>query len=354
MQPSLEDVQLMLDHHFGQFRVTRSTQILNKGFSFSRQYRTYVLDLVLATASDSDTPTHSAFLTVSGPIDSGSSSGDWHTNSLSVAAKLITVITSQTSIPVAQSVLDTSRTIVPYDLLLTPPYHIPSANMVSLADAKAQNLLSIEQLTFIDIYLGKFLGQLHSGVLNEWFGLPQLSEPQDPSSSWQESFILLFESLLSEFEAQGPPSDIQITECRQYFSRAIAYFLFDDVQVPSLVWFTGSEHDIYVTFNPGDPSPQSISIAAILPNLAHAVWGDPLLETLFMPPGPSKALNEAYLDSGGEQLIIFPRQKAKRIWYSCFLALLVLVEHPETDEKRSWALDTLRDSIVTLRDAQMY
>lgn len=315
-------------------------------YSFTRLYRTYILEI---SAAGDENATHSSFLTLSEAGDEQRTSAQWHPNSLSVSAKIITLITSQTSIPVAQPVLDTSCDILPHHFLLTLPYHLAFSSVISLSDAKQQNLLTPEQLTFIDLNIGRLLGQLHSGVLNEWYGLPQEFNPPAPSYSWQESFTLLFESLLSE----QSESEMPLQEIRKYLSRAIAYFLFDDVEVPSLVWMTGSDDDIYLHIK--DSSPQSVAIAAILPNVAHAIWGDPLLETFFMPPAPSKALLEGYVDGGGEPLLVFPRQKTKRLWYTLFLALLVLSEHPnQNEEKRKWALDTSQKCVEALQRAQFY
>jgi hypothetical protein len=134
--------------------------------------------------------------------------------------------------------------------------------------------------------------------------------------------------------------------------------------VPSLVWFTGSEDDIYV-FEAAPAGKKNGTIATVLPNFAHALWGDPLLETFFLPPAPSAAVLEGYTGSGGGQLIVFPRQKTKRLWYTIFLALIVLRECSQTSESdttasegevhsREWAIDLLRNSLLALKDAPCY
>ncbi|THU85142.1 hypothetical protein K435DRAFT_869620, partial [Dendrothele bispora CBS 962.96] len=144
--------------------------------------------------------------------------------------------------------------------------------------------------------------------------------------------------------------------------RAIAFYLFEDVEVPSLVWFTGSEDDIYI-FKPSS-SKDPPNIAAFLPNLTHAIWGDPLLETFFLPsssspetnPSPSPAMMQGYLEAGGSNLLIFTRQKTKRLWYTVFLALVTMAEHMghEEDDKMSWALQTLKECTEKLKEAACY
>lgn len=226
---------------------------------------------------------------------------------------------------------------------------------MTLADARKGSLLSEKELAFVDLHIGLFLGQLHSKLQNDWFGPPQLSVPLEPSYSWQETFTLLVETLLGEYEAGGVP--LPYEDIRHYLSQAISSFLFDDVEVPSLVWLTGSEHDVYI-YRPS-PTTKTAGIVAIHPNAAHVVWGDPLLESSFLPPAPSVAVLEGYSAGGGSPLIVFPRQKTKRIWYSLFLGLVLLKERgnsgvadSEADEKA--ALDLIHKSVEALADAPCY
>jgi hypothetical protein len=296
-------------------------------------------------------------------------------------AELIEMIRSKTDISLGKPVVDNDRSILPYDILLTPPSPIPRSCIMPLSVARREGKLAQEQLILVDLQIGQFLGQMHSNLQNDWFGLPTAGNvsPQDPSYSWQESFTALFESYLTEVSRCAPAdvlAELPIAEIRQYLSRAIAYFLFDDAEVPSLIWFTGSEDDIYISLIPpapaadGSSSPlgqqdngsnngalsPSIAIAAILPSLAHAIWGDPLLETFFMPPGPSEALMEGYKSGGGESILVFPRQKTKRCWYTMFLALVVYIENknasgdaPQSEERMQWAISTIKDLASRLK-----
>lgn len=146
--------------------------------------------------------------------------------------------------------------------------------------------------------------------------------------------------------------DIPFEDIRWYLSRAIGFFLFDDVEVPSLVGFTFSEEDIVISL-PSDAQLDGCRILSF-PLPTHALWADPMIETLFMPPGPSKALLEAYKDGEGS-LIVFPRQRTKRLWYTLFLAAVVLVDVTGKDEgKVGWARDTIRECVERLKDAPCY
>jgi hypothetical protein len=226
----------------------------------------------------------------------------------------------------------------------------------------------------VDLMLGKFLGELHSQCQNDWFGLVKAEGEGDDGStdstkySWQETFSMLFETVLSDIETQGGQASVGIPfyNIRLYYTRAIGSFLFDDVQVPSLVWFTGSEDDIYISPPQLNKSDRA-GLAAILPNTSHALWGDPLLETFFMEE-KSEAFMEAYKESGGEELIYLPRHKTKRLWYTLFLALIVLRERGSkrsstldnaelsapSDFDAAWAKQTIVECTEALKDAPCY
>ncbi|KAG7095181.1 hypothetical protein E1B28_005960 [Marasmius oreades] len=337
------------------------TELTSDSLSYTQAHRTYIIDLSFSKELPT---TYSAFLIAASAAPFASTEPNvtettYHSNTLQIYAKLISLVKKFTSLPFDYPTLDTSLSAIPYPYLLTTPRPITSLSIISLSSARKKKILSPQHNALIDLTLGQMLGQLHSGVLNEWFGLPLTLEPTNPSYSWQETFSLLIESLLHQIQshAEYKSLDLPYEDIRRYLSRAIAFYLFDDVEAPSLVWFTGSEDDVYVTLPPiGSPDPPTI--VAILPNLPHAFWGDPLLESLFLPPGPTEALREGYLAGGGHELVVFSRQKTKRLWYTVFLALVVLKERiggcVGLEGKWAWAIEALREAVVTLKDAPCY
>ncbi|KAK1232511.1 hypothetical protein PQX77_004362 [Marasmius sp. AFHP31] len=347
------------DHSYA----VRIVELTSDSFSYTRTNRAYVVDL----ARSEDSPaTHSTFLITSAAPqsvpESNATDTVYHTNDLQVYTKLITLVRKFTSLPFNQPVLDSSLTDIPYPYLLTPAHPITSASMTSLSSARKRNLILPKHNVLIDLTLGQMLGQLHSGVQNEWFGLPvPVGDPLDPSYSWQETFSILIETLMHEIESKEELKSLELPfgDLRRYLSRAIAFYLFDDVEVPSLVWFTGSEDDIYIVLPPSGSSDPP-NIVAILPNLAHALWGDPHLESFFLPPAPASAMKEGYEAGGGEPLELFARQKTKRSWYTVFLALVVLRERSNDvgaelgDKTREWAVGALAKEAEFLKDAPCY
>lgn len=334
----------------------------------SSHSRIYILDIVGPMVHGPC----SCFVTVSHPPSSGDQSMAYHPNELLAMHEIISLILNHTSIPILSSKLDVTLSLVPFHCILSPPAPISSDTILPLSAARKAGILSPQHAVRVDLMLGKFLGELHSQCQNDWFGLVKAEGEADDGStdstkySWQETFSVLLESVLSDFETRGGQDTtfIPFHDIRSYYTRAIGSFLFDDVQVPSLVWFTGSEDDIYISPSTSDNSDRT-GLAAILPNVSHALWGDPLLETFFMEE-KGETFMEAYKESGGEELVYRPRHKTKRLWYTLFLALVVLRDRrSETSALRNeglsagtfdaaWAKRTIVESTEALKDAPCY
>ncbi|KAJ6504170.1 hypothetical protein C8R47DRAFT_1067125 [Mycena vitilis] len=353
---TIEQAQAVVDKHFTNDDLPATIvnfALVTQGFSFTPGITTYLLDLALSSNAEA---THSSFLVVSSSLTPDPSQGH-APNGLPIFPQLISLIRSNTSIPIPDPILDTSGVLLPYPYLVTPIYPLTSTRLVSLSQARASRLLTAQQQALIDLQLGQYLGELHSGAQNDWFGLPSATPPADLSYEWQATFTLLLESLLDEVIPLHPSLHLTQTlqDLRLPLARAIGAYLFADCDVPSLVWFTGSPDDVFLAFTPEG----AFSAFALLPAVAHALWGDPLLEAMFVgPDGASDAFWEGYRAARGAQdgaLMVFPRQRTKRLWYDVFLALVVLRERRGVDdEKTRWAGDCLRRCAETLRDAPCY
>jgi hypothetical protein len=198
----------------------------------------------------------------------------------------------------------------------------------------------------LDLRLGVALRTLHS-LQSEWCGPPTLEK--EGLYSWQEAFVLLIEEVLTAAESAGFVSAADLTTLRSYLARAIGAFLFDDVEVPSLVALTTGAESVFITDNDGEPQ-----LALLLPSLAHILYGDPLLERAFSPSeAPSRALLEGY---GAPPPIVFARQRTKRMWYDLYLGLVVLLGARRVGEEQNtkWAVQLVEQSKVSLKDAPCY
>ena len=257
------------------------------------------------------------------------------------------LLSQQSDIPQPKIIaLDTSTALVSFHYLL-----LGHPKGISLSLARSSGKLTPRQSLLLDLRLGALYKSIHDKVQNDWFGLP--SQAYDELYSWQEAFTGQLEGLLNELQQGG--EEIPYEDLRRYLSRAIGFFLFDDCEVPSLISFLGDEDTIFVDFDLDSPSTEDEIPITSLYSLSHALWGDPLLETMFLHP------SDAFLEGYGQNLTIFPRQKTKRIWYTLFLALVIIVQSRRDDglslaltNKVEWARETLQKCVEQLKDAPCY
>ncbi|EPQ51533.1 hypothetical protein GLOTRDRAFT_132900 [Gloeophyllum trabeum ATCC 11539] len=330
---SLDQARAILERATGQDVEITSLKEL-KSYGYSLPNKVYEIQ---STSGDPAAPS-TYILTVTS--QDTPSETEYRPNTLLSSAHLHSLISSKSCLPLLPLLTtDTTLTLVPFAYTLSPA---PAGTPLSAARA----LLSARQNALVDLRLGQYLAQLHA-LENDWFGVPTDTgaDPREPSYSWQESFTLFLEEVLWEAERRGavlPYGDI-----RGWLSRAIGYYLFDDVEVPKLVWFTGGEDEVLVEVP--EKEEEEPRIRAFL-NIAHAFWGDPLLESLFQEP--SKALMEGY----GGPLVQFPRQNTKRLWYTLFWGLVVMreAEGGENEERKRWALEVVQKALDELKDAPSY
>jgi hypothetical protein len=234
----------------------------------------------------------------------------------------------------------------PYILARLPaPLH-PSIQLKQLTSIR--EALTPQQAASLDLRIGVALRTMHN-LQNEWCGPPPLEK--EGLYSWQEAFTLLVEETLSAAESVGLASADDVTALRSYLARAIGAFLFDDVEVPSLVSLTTGVESVFVADVDGHEEPQ---LALLLPSLAHLLYGDPLLERAFSPSeAPSRALLEGY---GTPPPIVFARQRTKRMWYDLYLGLVALLGASRVghDQNMDWAMRLVEQSRVLIKDAPCY
>ncbi|KAI0367288.1 hypothetical protein BV20DRAFT_568870 [Pilatotrama ljubarskyi] len=336
---TLEDAQRILDQYRGGATAIADFSPLRRtGFDAFTPTKAYTVKLDDGTQ-----------YILKATLPASAASTPYAPNTLATEQALLNLLSSQTDIPhPTVHTLDTSHDIVPYPyLLLSHPRGVP------LSAARASGKLSPRQAALLDLRTGAYLKQLHERVQNDWFGLP--SQEKEELYSWQEAFTPLLEGLLEE--AHGAGVELPYEDLRRYLSRAIGFFLFDDCQVPSLISFTGDEDATFVDFDPdtGAPGGEDEEVAVTsFASFSHALWGDPLLETMLLKP------SEAFVEGYGGPVIIFGRQKTKRLWYTVFLSLIVLLqaeregEAENENERVKWAAEMLRKSVAALKDAPCY
>ncbi|KDQ51892.1 hypothetical protein JAAARDRAFT_40715 [Jaapia argillacea MUCL 33604] len=374
---TLQEAQIIVNHHLGQSPHVSALKEL-KDYGFSPSTRSYEIHV--------QTSDPSSFLLIVTPPPSppSPSAPSYHPNSIPTLSHLHHLIKTNTSIPLPQiHHVDSSCSLVPFPYILSD---LPTG--IKLSEARARGLLTEKENMVVDLKVGAWLRELHD-IENDWFGCPKSledtekqahqhhlphhlgalghfgvggAEEEEPSYSWQESFTLFLEEMMCEAEERG--EELPYEEIRMYLSRAIGFYLFDDAEVPKLVWFTGNEDAILIDV-PSASNSESLSrpeprITSFL-QFTHAIYGDPLLERLFASPGPSKALLEGY----GKNVVVFARQRTKRIWYEVFWGLVVLSEmakaglgeeeeEVKVGERRKRAKEVVLEGVKMLKDAPCY
>ena len=243
-------------------------------------------------------------------------------------------------VPIALNV-DVPR---PYILARLPAPLTPSVQLKQLATIR--DTLTPQQVVSLDLRLGVALRTMHN-LQSEWCGPPPLEK--EGLYNWQEAFTLLVEEAFSAAESAGIASADDVTALRGHLARAIGAFLFDDVEVPSLVALTTGTESVFVADVDGEPQ-----LALLLPSLAHLLYGDPLLERAFsQSQAPSGALLEGY---GTPPPIVFARQRTKRMWYDLYLGLVALLGARRVghDQSIDWAILLVEQSRVLIKDAPCY
>lgn len=261
---------------------------------------------------------------------------------LEAEVELLKTITEKTSLVVPKVLeFDTSTELISESYLLlsyvprsthdgpplsSNPARDKPARLVTLRDALDN--FDDNKKANIELRLGSKLRELHA-IDNMWFGSPEDEAEWGECISWQEAFTLLLETALMELEARGlhkqagNGEDMQLSlqELRRALARAIAFYLFDDVEVPSLVWCAGLDwpSNVYVDSTASGEDGGSDSVSSIVFGNwggSMCIWGDPLMEGVFRAPG--EALLEGYGEPGP---ILFSRQCTKRLWYTAYAAL---------------------------------
>ncbi|KAF8504565.1 hypothetical protein F5888DRAFT_763297 [Russula emetica] len=244
-------------------------------------------------------------------------------------------------VPVALNI-DAPR---PYILARLPAPLTPSVQLKQLTAIR--DALTPQQVASLDLRFGVALRTMHN-LQSEWCGPPPLEK--EGLYSWQEAFTFLIEETLSAAESAGIASADDVTALRGYLARAIGAFLFDDVEVPSLIALTTGAESVFVADVDGEPQ-----LALLLPSLVHLLYGDPLLDRAFSPSeAPSRALLEGY---STPPPIVFARQRTKRMWYDLYLSLVALLGARRVggdDQRMDWAVRLVEQSRVLIKDAPCY
>lgn len=243
---------------------------------------------------------------------------------------LLKQVATSSSAPIPHLLkVDCSGSIVPSAyLVLSQPVGAP---LSSVRDA-----LSPENTVRVDLSLGASLQSVNA-IQNDWFGIPLDSTEWAECYSWQECFTLLLEEALFAVEdSDSPMKDwLPIADIRRALGRAIGFYLFDDVEVPCLVW------NVSLSWDDSVPVRDNEAVMGLC-SWEGALWGDPLMEGAFREP------SAAFIEGYGGSPIIIARQNTKRLWYTLYVALRTLQGGGDGDK------ELLLKTVEALKDAPCY
>ena len=188
----------------------------------------------------------------------------------------------------------------------------------------------------IDRRIGTRLRDIHA-ITAPAFGLLSTSMPRH--DRWSAACGELFEMLLRDGEAQDVSLPVDTDAVRAVV--AASSIQLDEVTVPRLVLW-----DLWAG---------NVMVDAAAPavtgffDLERSLWGDPLMEVQFAPPGPTPAFAAGY----GADLLATPGARHRRTLYTLYLHLVMGIEgayrrYP-TDPLGEWARSQLVDDLERCR-----
>lgn len=201
--------------------------------------------------------------------------------------------------------------------------------------------LDTSAVDVIDRQIGTRLRDIH-GITAPAFGLLATSMPRH--DRWSAACGELFEMLLRDGGARDVSLPIDADAVRAVV--AASRVQLDEVTVPRLVLWDLWAGNVMV-----DPTAPAVTGFF---DLERALWGDPLMEVQFAPPGPTPAFAAGYASTGDvADPLGTPAAHHRRALYTLYLHLVMGIEgayrHYPTDPLGEWARSQLVDDLERCR-----
>jgi fructosamine-3-kinase len=159
--------------------------------------------------------------------------------------------------------------------------------------------------------------------------------------SWLEAFTWMCSLLFADAGKYGVETPITESDFLALLNEHTSTFA--EVVQPQLVHWDLWEGNVFIRQNGGDPA-----ICGII-DFERAFWGDPLSE-VFFGKGPAAA---SFIKGYGGDILTTHAQKTRRIFYSLYLYLVMIVEdgpRQYTDKKTvEWAKKRFDATLAALR-----
>jgi len=242
------------------------------------------------------------------------------------------MVRAQTEVPCPQIYCyDTSRSLLASDFFVMEylpgtPFH------------KLRREFKPEAQARIERGMGRLARQINK-ITGPAFGY--FARPEQHGTSWRDCFGNMLRDLLLDGWEAGVSLPLPYDEL---FKRLEAHFdSLDEVETPCLVHWDLWEGNIFV-------DPRTRKITGVI-DYERAMWGDPLIEFIFMNLDPSSTYMQGYRTN----LLATPVQRRRRQLYNAYLYLIMVIECTyrkyETPDQENWARPRLAETLKSLAEA---
>ncbi|WP_239711587.1 aminoglycoside phosphotransferase family protein [Paenibacillus sp. 19GGS1-52] len=222
-------------------------------------------------------------------------------NIMLAEVEALKLIKAKGIVPVPQVIgYDTSRTIIPCDYffmekIIGQPYN------------EIKDELTVEERAAIESELGRY-NRIINEIRGERFGLFSVA-PQAAASSWRDTFMYMFTSLLEDARRLGAEMPITVETIEA--SVATISHVLDEVTEPRLIHWDLWDGNVFV---------RDGRIVALI-DWERALWGDPLMEYYFR-----YIENSEHFCRGYGRNFDSPNESARKNLYDLYIDLIYFIE----------------------------
>lgn len=240
------------------------------------------------------------------------------------------LVRARTDLPVAEILAyDTSRSLLPSEYFLMKV--LPGTPL-----HKIRQEIPAEPQTLINRELGRMTREL-SQITNDCFGY--WSQPQPPGTGWRATYQKMVDGVLADGVDIGASLPLPYDEVLRLIQPHLPAL--DEVTTPRLVHWDLWDGNIFV-------DPQSYAITGLI-DFERALWADPLMEVVFADRDPHSHAAQGF----GGGVLSTPTEQQRRMLYSMYLWLIMLIEIPYRQYDNDWQLNftttRFNEEVVNLR-----
>jgi aminoglycoside phosphotransferase (APT) family kinase protein len=220
---------------------------------------------------------------------------------------------------------DTSRCLLPSDYFISE--FLPG---IPLHKRRAE--LPLEAQASVEREMGRLARQM-SSIHGEVFGL--FAQLESPGCTWRVSFINLLRDILLDGQEMAVVLPLPYDELFQCLEQH--FDVLDEVVTPQMVHWDLWDGNVFI-------DAQTHQVTGLI-DFERALWGDPLIEVIFMNLDPRSNFVQGY----GEDMLGTPAQQKRRMLYNIYLYLIMIIECYcrlyQNQDQENWARARLDEEL---------